>query len=87
MQLVGSYTNCVSGYLDNSSVCQRISGALYHNITAGFSFGSKIDLRLGILNFTNRDPPFVSGGQDSTDPATYPLLGRTFFVDLRTSFR
>ena len=87
VQLVGSYTNCVSGYLDNSSVCQRISGALYHNITAGFSFGSKIDLRLGILNFTNRDPPFVSGGQDNTDPATYPLLGRTFFVDLRTSFR
>jgi outer membrane receptor protein involved in Fe transport len=87
IQLIGSYSNCTYGYVDNNPVCQRISGVLYHDITAGFSFRSGIDLRLGVLNFTNRDPPFVSGWQDNTDPATYPLLGRTFFADLRASFR
>jgi hypothetical protein len=45
VQFIGSYTNCGYGYLDESSLCQSVSGVLYHDSTAGFSFGSAIDLR------------------------------------------
>ena len=60
---------------------------MYLNITTEFSVGSKFDLRLSVLNFTNRQPPLVNVGEDNTDSATYPLLGRTFVVDLRANFR
>jgi hypothetical protein len=41
-----------------------------------------------VSNLTNRYPPFVNNsGNDNTDPATYRLLGRTFFADLRWMFQ
>jgi outer membrane receptor protein involved in Fe transport len=40
-------------------------------------------IRAGINNLTDRDPPFLSsGGEANTDPATYRLLGRTYFLQV-----
>ena len=85
LQLIGSYSNC-SYAQDGSTVCPSVSGTLYQDISAGYSFGSSLDLRIGVSDLTNRDPPFVNGGYN-TDYATYRLLGRTFFADLRLSLR
>jgi outer membrane receptor protein involved in Fe transport len=87
LQLIGSYRNCGLAF-DGSTVCPSVSGTLYQDISAGYSFGSTLDLRIGVSDLTNRDPPFVNNSpQGNTDPATYRLLGRTFFADLRLSLR
>jgi len=86
LQLIGSYTNCSSA-ADSSTVCPSVSGTVYQDISAGYSWGSRLDLRIGVNDLTNRNPPFVNDSQDNTDPASYRLLGRTYFADLRLNFR
>jgi outer membrane cobalamin receptor len=86
LQLIGSYMNCSSA-ADNSNVCPSVSGTVYQDISAGYSFGSHLDLRIGVSDLTIRDPPFVNGAGGNTDYATYRPLGRTYFADLRLNFR
>jgi iron complex outermembrane receptor protein len=54
-------------------------------------FGSwKIDEHIavhgGINNLLNRDPPVVDGAAGNTEPSTYDVLGRAFFVAVRANF-
>jgi iron complex outermembrane recepter protein len=85
IQVIGDYTECGAG--PNEDLCHRVAGVVYQDISGGFSWGSRIALGAGISNLTNRYPPFVNNsGNANTDPATYRLLGRTFFVDLRCGF-
>jgi len=43
---------------------------------------------LSITNVTDEDPPFVENESNANSDATaYPLLGRTYFVELRYAFR
>ena len=38
-------------------------------------------------NITNEDPPFVNTGlPENTDPGSYRLLGRTYFIKLLYHF-
>jgi hypothetical protein len=87
VQLIGSYVNCGYGVVDQNPICQSVGGLVYQDVAAGYSWESKLDVRLGISDLTNRQPPFVNGADTNTDTATYRLLGRTFFADLRASFR
>ena len=44
-------------------------------------------LRAAITNLTNEDPPYVNlASAANTDPGTYRLLGRTYFLELRYDF-
>ena len=60
---------------------------LYHEIEAHYSWPHGIVLDLAITNLTDKAPPFLNTGlPENTDPGTYPLLGRTFFVGLSCTF-
>lgn len=40
----------------------------------------------GINNLLNRDPPIVDGAIGNTEPSTYDVLGRTFYIAARAKF-
>lgn len=63
---------------------QHVPFQMYHDITGTYSFdGAKITF--GLTNLTNEAPPFIdSAFNASTDPGTYRLYGRSWF--LRTTY-
>jgi outer membrane receptor protein involved in Fe transport len=54
---------------------------LYHDIEFAYRW-SDLNLRAGVSNLSDEDPPFLNEGAANTDPATYRLLGRTWFMQL-----
>jgi outer membrane receptor protein involved in Fe transport len=63
----------------------------YHRLTAGWSPVEKLDLMLGIDNLFDKDPPIytdnaTAGQQANTDPSTYDILGRRYFMNLTYRF-
>jgi outer membrane receptor protein involved in Fe transport len=42
-----------------------------------------VTVRAGITNVTDEDPPYLNVSPDNTDAATYRLLGRSYFLELR----
>jgi iron complex outermembrane receptor protein len=66
------------------SYLRRVEPVLYHDLEAGFEFDAGLRIRAGVTNATDEDPPFLSHHQPAnTDAATYRLLGRTYFLELR----
>lgn len=65
---------------------RRVDPVLYHDIEAGLEFDSGVALRAVITNVTDEDPPYLNIAPANTDAATYRLLGRTYFLELRYSF-
>jgi outer membrane receptor protein involved in Fe transport len=49
----------------------------------GFKFDSGVTMRAAITNVTDEDPPYLNIGPANTDVATYRLLGRSYFLELR----
>jgi iron complex outermembrane receptor protein len=85
VHLIGSCTECGVGQIGD--LCHPVSGIVYQDLSGGYSWRDTIAITVGVSNLTNRDPPFISNsGSDNTDPATYRLLGRPFFGDLRCTF-
>ncbi len=86
LQYIGAYAEDVP--LDDATTYRHsIPVVMYHDVECGYELWSKTRLRFGINNVTGKDPPFVdnnSGG--NTDTATYRLLGRTYFADIRFQF-
>jgi len=67
---------------------RKVESAVFHDIEAGYEFGVGLSLRAAITNVTDEDPPFVENESNAnTDATPYPLLGRTYFVELRYAFR
>jgi outer membrane receptor protein involved in Fe transport len=62
---------------------RRVDPVLYHDIEAWFKFDSGIALRAVISNGTDEDPPYLNIAPANTDVATYRLLGRSYFLELR----
>ena len=62
---------------------RRVDPVLYHDIEAGYRFNSGVALRAAITNVTDEDPPYLNIAPANTDVATYRLLGRTYFLELR----
>ena len=61
---------------------------VYHDIEGGYEFTRGIQLRVGVENLTDEDPPFVARNtQANTDSATYRPLSRTYFAQVRFSLQ
>jgi outer membrane receptor protein involved in Fe transport len=59
----------------------------YHDLSGNYNLTEKVTLRAGINNLTDQDPrlytPFV---QANTDPSTYDILGRRYFIGVNARF-
>jgi outer membrane receptor protein involved in Fe transport len=62
---------------------RSVDPVLYHDIEAGFAFDSGVTVRAAITNVTDEDPPYLNIAPANTDVATYRLLGRSYFLELR----
>ena len=49
-------------------------------------FGEHLEVRGGVNNLFNKEPPFVASSQTGIDVALYDIIGRTYYVGLRASF-
>jgi iron complex outermembrane receptor protein len=77
LQWIGSYTDC-STTLDNTIYCDRVPAVTYHDIEAAYRWPA-LQVQAGISNVTDRDPPYLNA-IGNTNPATYRLLGRMYFL-------
>lgn len=67
---------------------QQIDSQLYHDFLASYEFektGTKISG--GVTNFTDEEPPYIEiGFNAATDPSTYRLFGRGYYLRVSQSF-
>lgn len=68
----------------------KLDAVNYLDLTVGYSFEGMADglrFRAGVTNLTDESPIiYPSQQQANTDPATYDILGRRYFVNLTYSF-
>ena len=70
-----------------STYIQTVDSELYHDLTASYAF-SDLGLTItgGITNVTDESPPYIDFGFNaSTDPSTYRLFGRGYYLRLTWS--
>jgi outer membrane receptor protein involved in Fe transport len=86
-EYIGSYSELVEPFppfgIQFEPFDRRVDPVLYHDIEAGFTFDSGVTVRAAITNATDEDPPYVNIAPANTDVATYRLLGRSYFLELR----
>lgn len=61
----------------------------YFDLNARYALTDAVELRAGIVNLTDKDPPIVSidaNGQAQTNATTYDIIGRRYFVNLKVRF-
>jgi iron complex outermembrane recepter protein len=51
-----------------------------------FKLNSSFEFRAGVNNLFNRALPFVASSQNSTDPALYDVIGRSFYMGVKVGF-
>jgi outer membrane receptor protein involved in Fe transport len=83
VQYIGSLQDCGETFSQPAlPYCQDVGAVTYHDVSVAYAFERGPRLRAGVDNLTDTDPPYLNGGGANTDPATYRLLGRTWFVDV-----
>lgn len=79
LQYIGAVEAC-SLALDDTLYCASTGSTLYHDLEFAYRWRD-LGLRAGVTNLSGQDPPFLNEGAANTDPATYRLLGRIWFVN------
>jgi outer membrane receptor protein involved in Fe transport len=87
VQYIGELEECEeSAFLpaDAFQGCRTIDDVWYHDLQFAWRFDHGLGVTLSVLNLTDADPPRVNfNAAANTDPATYRLLGRTYFAAVR----
>ncbi|MCL1139839.1 TonB-dependent receptor [Shewanella pneumatophori] len=74
---------------DDPSKCYApsVDAVMYHDLSATYDVTETVRLSGGVNNLFDEQPPYYSGNNDSnTDPYTYDVLGRYFFVRASVKF-
>jgi len=76
-----------SQFLQIGATAPVADSATYHSLEGSFRFTDQFVLRGGVNNLFDEDPPYYTNWIDqNTDPFTYDLLGRRYFVKLSYHF-
>ena len=77
-----------SNNLPDGTYIQKIDAQLYHDIVASYTFEETgTHVALGVTNLTDEEPPFIEiGFNANTDPSTYRLFGRGYYLRLTQNF-
>jgi outer membrane receptor protein involved in Fe transport len=82
-----TFCNCGAGNQPDGSYKQKIDSFLYHDLFAQYKFSQGTKVTVGITNLTDEEPPYIETGFNATtDPSTYRLFGRGYFLRLAHSF-
>lgn len=81
-----TFCNCGDGNRPDGSYVQKIDSQIYHDFVVGYDFDFGLKLQAGVTNFTDEEPPFIEVGFNATtDPSTYRMFGRGYY--LRAAYR
>lgn len=61
----------------------------YFDLNARYTLTDSVELRAGIVNVMDKDPPIVTidaNGQAQTNATTYDIIGRRYFVNMKVRF-
>lgn len=59
----------------------------YFDLLGRYDLSDDLTLRAGVINVFDKDPPFYNSAvQSNTDPATFDVLGRRYFIGLTARF-
>ena len=75
--------------LDDPSGCYAPTtpSMVYHDINAAYMMTEIVTLSGGVNNLFDKEAPYYTGNNDSnTDPYTYDVLGRYFYVNVNVKF-
>lgn len=84
-----TFCNCGVGNNPDGTYTQKIDSFLYHDFLVAYEFektGTKISG--GVTNFTDEEPPYIEVGFNATsDPSTYRMFGRGYYLRVSQNFR
>ena len=81
-----TFCNCGVGNTPEGLYIQDISSVMYHDLNASYTIWNT-RFQGGITNITNEEPPFIETGFNAgTDPATYRLFGRGYYLRATWSY-
>jgi outer membrane receptor protein involved in Fe transport len=67
--------------------CTGVPEVYYYDFFANWSPWEELTIRAGVLNIENLKPPlYTPSVQDNTDPSTYDVIGRRYFVGATVRF-
>jgi len=72
-------------------VAPHVPSYLYHDLVARWALNDTFGFTLGATNLADKDPPIYTtdsqaGVQSNTDPSTYDVLGRRYFLNVTMTF-
>lgn len=77
----------IDGMTDAAVSSEKIESIQYWDVNATWRVNETYELRAGINNLADQDPPtFTSYVQANTDPSTYDVLGRRFYMGVKARF-
>ncbi|MGI2855053.1 TonB-dependent receptor [Shewanella algae] len=72
---------------DGSCYAPSVDRVVYHDLSGSYDITDRIRVSGGVNNLFDKEPPYYTGNNDSnTDPYTYDMLGRYFFVRASMKF-
>lgn len=81
------YFNRFIGDMRDSNTNDNVGDILYHNISGTYHVNDTTILSLGVKNFTDETPVYVSNGSDAgTVPEVYDTIGRTIYGGVTVKF-
>ncbi len=87
---LGEYISGLSAEINfvPDTVRQDIDAQLYHDLIFSYNLSStNTNVTLGLTNITDEEPPYISAGFNaSTDPSSYRLFGRGYYLRLTQQF-
>lgn len=71
----------------DSTYNYKVDSQFYHDLVGNYDFNQGTRVSMGITNVTDEAPPFIDQGFSAkTDPPTYRLFGRGYYVRLTHAF-
>ncbi|WP_167854875.1 TonB-dependent receptor domain-containing protein [Mangrovimicrobium sediminis] len=71
----------------DGSYIQDVDAVLYHDLVANYTFDFGLGITAGVTNITDEEPPYIEiGFNATTDPSTYRLFGRGYYLRLTQTF-
>lgn len=76
-----------SQFQRNGATAPGVDSVTYHSLEGSFRIGDNLVLRAGVNNLFDKDPPYYTDPIDqNTDPFTYDLIGRRYFMKATYTF-
>ncbi|SDJ68047.1 TonB-dependent receptor domain-containing protein [Microbulbifer yueqingensis] len=84
---LGEYIGEIDAPASFIDYTQTVDAQLYHDLAAAYTFPTQTRVSMGVTNLTNEEPPYIDFGFNaSTDPSTYRLFGRSYYLRVSQEF-